>query len=57
MGKNTINDRSLLEKVVERIFKPAKNIIKMADEGSGTDSDRQPRVVQRRQRNIFTLAF
>jgi hypothetical protein len=39
MGTNTINERSLLEKMVERIFKPANNTMKMADEGSGTDSD------------------
>jgi hypothetical protein len=50
------NEMSLLEKVVEGIFKPANNTIKMADEGSGTDSDRQPRVVERRQHTIFTLA-
>jgi hypothetical protein len=53
MGTHTINERSLLEKVVEGIFKPANNTIEMADEGSGTDSDRQPRVVERRQYTNF----
>jgi hypothetical protein len=47
MGTNTINERPLLKKVVEGIFKPVNNTGKMSDEESRAYSDWQPRAVER----------